>query len=737
MGPPSLSYSRMQALGRLILFSVGLGTALCITMIADAFPSGCTHEISVNDQCCYCFIGTYMDVQLNGTNFCCDCEPGTVNNEATFQRYFSRAETCTKCPIGTFQKDSGKTECNTCPLGRYSGQGATACTSCAPGRFQDDKFKSGCKECPAGFAEESSGSWSCNICPNGFYAKPEATSCRRCPRGYIGDTEGLEDCRICDKGKHAGRQGLTSCSTCSPGNFEDSMGAAWCNRCPGGYYQPNSGETTCIQADKGNYAKRGARSQTPCPMGRYAASPGSPNWRCEGQVQAGRYSQQSGLTSKIAGSLCPAGRYGCAGETDPQCTAACPAGYFCNTRTGEGEYEECGDVSLYCPRGSKAPREVPKRHYASGKTKQTQGHAHLCQLGHYCQNSEIFNCPEGYYGGERGLTVETCSGPCDDGYYCPEGSKSRRQNECAPSDAPNDERTLYYCRNGLRMTCDDGFTSPIHGNTATRPRCHSCPHTHRCFQGRRFSKISWNDRYCRFHNRRHTMYVRDVDVDSSPELIGERLSADVRVANEKLYYWVSSIVENGRTIKGGKCQDDVTAESTISMVTLVDQGNTFGEGNGEIQQYDGRLKINNRSTLRFAQCGRYDVHVGLTVVESNVNESVPGVRAELTEKCNFEMVVEFANSLPQKVDGDIEVPEKMEVFRGTGVMESFGDSLAPKFDDPDGQELMFMLSETDGGGNDVEHDHPFTIGSCSGQMKVRDPTMLIKLDETRVTFILW
>ena len=39
-------------------------------------------------------------------------------------------------------------------------------------------------------------------------------------------------------------------------------------------------------------------------------------------------------------------------------------------------------------------------------------------------------CPAGTYGDMRGLTNSSCSGLCDYGHYCMEGSISSQQNKC-------------------------------------------------------------------------------------------------------------------------------------------------------------------------------------------------------------------------------------------------------------------------------------------------------------------
>lgn len=43
-------------------------------------------------------------------------------------------------------------------------------------------------------------------------------------------------------------------------------------------------------------------------------------------------------------------------------------------------------------------------------------------------------CPPGRYGSTFGLSTGDCSGYCDPGYYCPEGSNNSKPFECGSPD---------------------------------------------------------------------------------------------------------------------------------------------------------------------------------------------------------------------------------------------------------------------------------------------------------------
>lgn len=53
-------------------------------------PSGCTLEMSINGQCCYCFVGTRMVNVTDGTNHCCDCPVSLVFQFVLEASYASR-----------------------------------------------------------------------------------------------------------------------------------------------------------------------------------------------------------------------------------------------------------------------------------------------------------------------------------------------------------------------------------------------------------------------------------------------------------------------------------------------------------------------------------------------------------------------------------------------------------------------------------------------------------------------
>ena len=108
--------------------------------------------------------------------------------------------------------------------------------------------------------------------------------------------------------------------------------------------------------------------------------------------------------------------------------------------TSSSQYE-CGGSDRYCPVGSPYPRPVSPGFYTTGGNSELSRTTQvLCEPGYYCVDGNRFACIPGHYGSEYGSSIETCSGKCDAGYFCPAGSTSPTAYECGSS--------LFYCPKG-------------------------------------------------------------------------------------------------------------------------------------------------------------------------------------------------------------------------------------------------------------------------------------------------
>ncbi len=73
------------------------------------------------------------DATVTSLTTCCGtCPVGTFN--------INGVGTCTSCPTGRYQNDTGASICRLCPAGKYNNVvGATACFDCPPGKPKDNE----------------------------------------------------------------------------------------------------------------------------------------------------------------------------------------------------------------------------------------------------------------------------------------------------------------------------------------------------------------------------------------------------------------------------------------------------------------------------------------------------------------------------------------------------------------------------------------------------------------------
>ena len=87
---------------------------------------------------------------LQGTIFPTPCPAGT-HNPKTSQ---ANRTACTGCRAGFFGDTEGKSACQTCDKGYFSGSGQQSCTPCAIGTFATSAGSSSCTTCPNTFTTE-------------------------------------------------------------------------------------------------------------------------------------------------------------------------------------------------------------------------------------------------------------------------------------------------------------------------------------------------------------------------------------------------------------------------------------------------------------------------------------------------------------------------------------------------------------------------------------------------------
>lgn len=213
------------------------------------------------------------------------------------------------------------------------------------------------------------------------------------------------------------------------------------SHCSSSNYTTTTQLNTQCGRDSRFYCPSGSKHQVVVGEGYYAIDP---------QFEDGKgYASQKECgpgTYCISGAqyLCPAGYYGAKfQEINPFCSGKCKDGYYCPVGSVLSTAIPCGDASVYCPEGSAYPIKVTPGYYTYGHSDllgSTHSFQHsigqlVCLPGTFCSGDGYSRlCPSGTYGNTSGLLNQDCSGPCQEGYYCPIASTSAKQIECGSSD---------------------------------------------------------------------------------------------------------------------------------------------------------------------------------------------------------------------------------------------------------------------------------------------------------------
>lgn len=245
-------------------------------------------------------------------------------------------------------------------------------------------------------------------CPEGFWCA-EGVS-RPCGAGRYGSTRGLTTSAcsgLCKEGYF--------CNTMSTTPTQHPCGTNASIYCPRGSKEPMTVSEGYYTLGGHDAENQGRTMERLCPRGEYC-------------VAGERYA-------------CPSGSYGATlGLSNSSCSGACEAGFYCPVRSYSSRQLECGNASVYCESGSSEPRIVPVGFYSTSMDGTTSGKLSIrtsvreCEEGHYCQQGLRFECMAGRWGGETGLSDPKCSGPCEQGYWCPRASVRAKQIPCGGTD---------------------------------------------------------------------------------------------------------------------------------------------------------------------------------------------------------------------------------------------------------------------------------------------------------------
>ena len=389
-----------------------------------------------------CPAGHYCPLE---SSFPLPCPPGTYSNVIGNIDY----QNCSMCPAGMFcEENGGIAPTGNCSAGYYCPGGQDIATPIG-------------LLCPAGHFCSAASFEPC-LCPPGTYQNQTGqTRCLVCPEGYVCDST-IEpivtlDGRLCSPGSYcpSGTQYELQ-YTCPPGTYSNQSGLTSpedCSSCDAGMFCAVHGLTSpsgpCYE---GYYCQQGARSSTPdqpplasiCPAGFYCPSGSVDPTPCS----IGTFNPQTGQSELTSCRNCTGGFY-CNASALAEESGECEAGYFCDSGAENPTWQLCPD-GHFCIKESAQPLPCPL-----GTFSPTAG---------LTNESMCINCWAGSYCNDTGLN--SVSGPCDPGFYCPEGTSVRNPPEYNCN-------VGFHCPEGSseQLACPGGYFT----NVTTQSTCMVCP----------------------------------------------------------------------------------------------------------------------------------------------------------------------------------------------------------------------------------------------------------------------
>jgi len=241
-----------------------IGSAQCSkcpagTILKDNLCNKCAqgqYATASDTECGTCPIGRFT--LSEGSGFCKACPQGYQDNDpsegllcvpcAKGKSSLEGAVTCTDCPKGYYQTETGKHVCSECQEGKYDTEIAkddSSCKLCGPGYYQDQKHQINCKYCRPGKYQNSNGRSQCLNCQSGRYTNTNTrTVCTLCPRTTYQNQVGKTGCKGCGTGQYQPYTGQSSCYSCYKGQYRYSSRYG-CKNCPTGYYQDEDKKNSC------------------------------------------------------------------------------------------------------------------------------------------------------------------------------------------------------------------------------------------------------------------------------------------------------------------------------------------------------------------------------------------------------------------------------------------------------------------------------------------------------------
>ncbi|POM58887.1 hypothetical protein PHPALM_36409 [Phytophthora palmivora] len=354
------------------------------------------------------------------------------------------------CRAGVFGDSTRLTtpECSEpCPRGSYCPEATNVPIPCPPGTFGGELGLTNA---------QCSG-----LCPIGFYCEIGTVTPAPCPAGTYGASQGLISSACSSKCSTIG--GLLSCLP-SP--------------CLAGYYCPLATTVPLACGAVDVFCPEGSPIPTTATTGYYTTWKADTGTSVTEEQFAFDYVEGHQLAAQnqtirsdqhicekgsycIGGvkRLCPAGTYGASeGLSTAACTAPCPVGFYCPTGTADYSLFPCMQRTSFCRLGSSIPIAVDAGYFTVATQAGLRTDETICPIGSYCIGGVQRLCPESTYGSTPGLTSTTCSGKCQSGYVCPQGSTSARQSPCAAGSYSRNGKFCSPCSPGY--WCDVGSPDP-------------------------------------------------------------------------------------------------------------------------------------------------------------------------------------------------------------------------------------------------------------------------------------
>ncbi|CAB1097353.1 unnamed protein product [Ectocarpus sp. CCAP 1310/34] len=195
------------------------------------------------------------------------------------------------------------------------------------------------------------------------------------------------------------------------------------------------------------------------------------------------------------------------------------AGYVCGSGATSPTEAVCGgDGDMFCPEGSSTASKVNEGHYTVGgdatllmeavitttadtiavagnnettaeqveadpSLTSTRSAERLCEPGFWCEAGFRYPCEAGTYGSDFGATQGSCSGFCEAGFVCRNGSVSPEENPCGDSSVycpwansePVKVSVGYYSVGGSGPTTRTGQELSPPGSYADQGILYTCP----------------------------------------------------------------------------------------------------------------------------------------------------------------------------------------------------------------------------------------------------------------------